>query len=418
MADADVGAADAPAQRPPDAPRRCDARSVVLADDGHPATMPARDRPAQAQLAITGPKSTMLQEVRSSLLAAAICSAGGTTFYLLHAPLPWMTGSLTAAALTAILGGRWFMPGPARVAVRPLVGVLTGSTFGVGTLAALVEWWDAILVVLGLSVVMTFLGYAFFRTIARWDKQTAFFAAIPGGIGEMAVLGDLLGGNVRTIVVSHLMRILLVVFAVPFIAQWVVGHPIGRILPTSPSATPPTVFDWTVLTVCAICGYAAARALKFQGGLVIFPMLLSAAAHASGITAAVPPPWLITLAQIVIGGIVGARFAGIRWREMRHTVICATFWAVALLAMAAASAWASGWLIGRAFLPMLLALAPAGMVEMTILALSVGFDILFVVTCQVSRILFVLLLGPVLFNLVTAGQLRTRARKPHARSPD
>jgi uncharacterized membrane protein AbrB (regulator of aidB expression) len=84
--------------------------------------------------------------------------------------------------------------------------------------------------------------------------------------------------------------------------------------------------------------------------------------------------------------------------------------------MAAISAWASGFVVGRPFLTMLLALAPAGMVEMTILTLSIGFDVMFVVTCQVSRILFVLLLGPALSNLVTAGQLRTAARAPVARS--
>ena len=79
---------------------------------------------------MTAVETSMLQTARSSLVAAAICTAGGAAFYMLHVPLPWMTGSLTAAALTAILGGRWFMPAPARVAVRPLVGVLTGSTFG------------------------------------------------------------------------------------------------------------------------------------------------------------------------------------------------------------------------------------------------------------------------------------------------
>jgi uncharacterized membrane protein AbrB (regulator of aidB expression) len=101
---------------------------------------------------------------------------------------------------------------------------------------------------------------------------------------------------------------------------------------------------------------------------------------------------------------------------MQHTIICAGLWAAALLAMAAISAWASGFVVGRPFLTMLLALAPAGMVEMTILTLSIGFDVMFVVTCQVSRILFVLLLGPALSNLVTAGQLRTAARAPVARS--
>jgi membrane AbrB-like protein len=415
MAKTELGASGGHAPR---VPQEDEVRAIVHAGDPHPTAKPSSGRAGQTEPESAAATTTMLQQVRSSLVAAAICTAGGSTFYLLHAPLPWMTGSLTAAALSAILGGRWFIPAPARVAVRPLVGVLTGSTFSAGTLAAMTGWWDAIVVVVALSVVMTVLGYVFFRMVARWDKRTAFFAAVPGGIGEMAVLGDLLGGNVRTIVVSHLMRILLVVFAVPFIAQWAVGHPIGRILPTSPSAVPPTVVDWAILTVCGISGYVAGRALKFQGGLVLFPMLLSIAVHASGVTQAVPPPWLVTLAQIVIGGIVGARFAGIKWREMRHTLVCAAAWSAILLAMAAASAWASGPLIGRPFLPMLLALAPAGMVEMTILALSVGFDVMFVVTCQVARILFVLLLGPLLSNVVTARPSRTGQRKPSARSPD
>jgi membrane AbrB-like protein len=124
-------------------------------------------------------------------------------------------------------------------------------------------------------------------------------------------------------------------------------------------------------------------------------MLLSAAVHATGLTQAAPPPWLVALVQVVIGGIVGARFAAINWREMQHTLACAVAWAAALIAIAAVSAWAGGWLIGRSFLAMLLALAPGGTVEITILAFSIGFEVAFVVTCQICRILFVLLVAPV-----------------------
>jgi uncharacterized protein len=46
---------------------------------------------------------------------------------------------------------------------------------------------------------------------------------------------------------------------------------------------------------------------------------------------------------------------------------------------------------------MLLALAPGGTVEITILAFSIGFEVAFVVTCQICRIMFVLFVGPVFF---------------------
>jgi uncharacterized membrane protein AbrB (regulator of aidB expression) len=122
-----------------------------------------------------------MHNVRTPLIAAAICATGGFTFFLLHAPLPWMLGSLSAAAVTAILSGRWFLPATMRRAARPVVGVLTGSAFGAETAAAILDWWDAILLVLGQSLVVTLLGYAFFRKIGGFDRQTAFAAGTPGG---------------------------------------------------------------------------------------------------------------------------------------------------------------------------------------------------------------------------------------------
>jgi membrane AbrB-like protein len=158
--------------------------------------------------------------------------------------------------------------------------------------------------------------------------------------------------------------------------------------------------DWCILGLCAIGGYGLSQAIRFQAGLMIFPMLLSAAVHATGLTQAAPPSWLVSLVQVVIGGIVGARFAAISWREMQRTLACAVVWAAALIAIAAVSAWSGGWLIGRSFLAMLLALAPGGTVEITILAFSIGFEVAFVVTCQICRILFVLLLAPVFVSLL------------------
>jgi uncharacterized membrane protein AbrB (regulator of aidB expression) len=69
---------------------------------------------------------------------------------------------------------------------------------------------------------------------------------------------------------SHLMRILLVVFTVPIIAQIVVRHPIGRSLPMSPGNAPPALLDWGILGLCAIGGYGLSQAVRFQAGLMIF----------------------------------------------------------------------------------------------------------------------------------------------------
>ncbi len=139
------------------------------------------------------------EHIKSALIASAIFGAGGFVFFMLHTPLPWMLGSLTVAAITAIAGGRWFMPAPARNVARPIVGVLAGSEFSASVVASIPEWWSAVLLVLVLSAAITLIGYVFFRKVRGFDRQTAFFAGAPGGLGGLTLLGGAMGGDVRTI---------------------------------------------------------------------------------------------------------------------------------------------------------------------------------------------------------------------------
>lgn len=347
----------------------------------------------------------MFDRIVSALVAALVCSAGGAVFYFLHTPLPWMLGSLTASGLLAIAGGRWFLPPAARGLARPVVGVLAGSAFTADVVASAPGWWDAILVVVAQGLAVMLIGYVFYRRAAGYDRQTAMFSATPGGLGEMALLGASLGGDVRVIVMSQTLRIVLVLFAMPVILQFIVGHPIGRTLPTPASGVPPVAFDWAVLALCALAGYILGRVTKFSAGLMIFPLLLSASVHATGVTGAVPPAWLVALVQIAIGGVVGARFAGIRWGVMANALAFGAVWAVAMVALTAATAYGAASLLGRSFAAMILALAPGGTVEMTILTLSIGIEVAFVATCQVMRILCVLLLTPMVFNLIARNRV-------------
>ena len=336
-------------------------------------------------------------KIRSALFAAVICTAGGAVFYAIHAPLPWMLGALAFAAITAVSGRRWFIPVEARVVARPVVGVLAGSAFTPAVVAASLQWWDSILLVLAQGVAVTLLGYVFLLKVGRFDRHTAFFSAAPGGLGEMALLGSTLGADVRKIVLTHTMRIVLVLYSMPFALQLVLGHPIGRSLPTSPADVPPGSVDWIILAACGFAGYGLARVLPgFPAGFMVFPMILSAVVHAMGLTEAVPPPLLVAAVQIVIGGVAGARFFGIRWREMAGTLLFGGTWAILMVALTAASAYGATAFIDREFVALMLALAPGGMVEMTILTFSIGIEVAFVATCQIVRILFVLMVTPLI----------------------
>jgi uncharacterized membrane protein AbrB (regulator of aidB expression) len=68
--------------------------------------------------------------------------------------------------------------------------------------------------------------------------------------------------------------------------------------------------------------------------------------------------------------------------------------------MAIATAGFGTLLFGRPFAALVLAVAPGGMTEMTIMSYALGIETAFVVTSQLCRIFFVLTFAPLLFRLL------------------
>lgn len=107
----------------------------------------------------------------------------------------------------------------------------------------------------------------------------------------------------------------------------------------------------------------------------------------------------VALVQIVIGSVAGARFVGIEWGEVKSTVLQAVLWAAALLVAAFAVAAVGAHIFGRPFAALVLAVAPGGMVEMTVISYALGIETAFVVTCQVCRSAFVVVFAPLFCRL-------------------
>jgi membrane AbrB-like protein len=342
----------------------------------------------------------VLSRFGPGLAALALGLAGGFLFQLLGIPLAWTLGALTMAAVVAVLGGNWLMPAPLRNLVRPVLGVLAGSAFTPEVAGSMLAWWDAVVFVLLHSLLITLVGVVFFRKICRFDRITAFFASAPGGLSELTLIGASYGGHMRTLALVHSVRIITVVMVVPLVLRLANdGVASGTVAPVAASAAL-GVEDWLFLGGCALGGYLIGAFIRLPGGVMVGALLVSGAVHGLGMTEVVPPVWLVALVQVVIGSINGARFAGVTWAELRSTVLYALVWAVVMLLWSGLAAWlASLLLFDRSGWAMLLALAPGGTAEVILMSYALGIDVAFVVTCQITRILFVLICVPPLFPL-------------------
>jgi len=285
-----------------------------------------------------------------------------------------------------------------RMGMVTILGVMLGSSFTPELLSRLAAWPAPLagLVVYALATLAA--GVVYFRRVAGTDASTAFFSAAPGGLNEMVIIGAQMGGDERTISLTHAVRILLVVFTIPIwfrlFADYVpaarAAAEIGiRSVPLSALAE---------LAACAVIGAALGRYFRLPAYQVLGPMIASAAAHLTGLTKASPPIELISAAQVVMGVGIGCRFAGMRISEVGRSMIHAAVFCGIMVAIAVACCAALHAMTGLSIPALVLAYAPGGLAEMSLVALALSIDIAFVATHHAFRLFIVLLLVPPIFR--------------------
>lgn len=341
-------------------------------------------------------------------LALAIGSGGGWLASAAQIPLAWMIGAMVATTVAAMLGLPVAMPRSLRNVMIAVLGVMLGSAFTPEIVQRIGEWSVSLSALAVYGLVAGGASYVYFRRVCGYDRATAYFSAMPGGLSEMILVGSAMGGDTRIISLTHASRVLLVVLALPFAFQVLVGYEPGA----RPAAGLPLLAllprDLAILSVCGAVGFGLARALRFPAAALIGPMLLSAGVHLAGWTAAKPPLELVTAAQIVIGTTVGCRFAGTGARLILRAMVGAAGGTAVLAVTALAFALALAQATGLPLEALVLAYAPGGLAEMSLIALAIGADPAFVATHHIVRVVLVVGVAPTLFRALQKVRGRRR----------
>jgi len=127
-----------------------------------------------------------------------------------------MLGAMTVATIAALSGAPLITSRPIRNGMVAVLGVLLGSQFSPGTFDQIGQWYVGIVGVVFSVILMVVLTILFFRKVGGYDRTTAYFSAMPGGLSEMMVLGEAFGGDGQRISLSHGIRILTAVFLIAF----------------------------------------------------------------------------------------------------------------------------------------------------------------------------------------------------------
>lgn len=328
-------------------------------------------------------------------LTLALAAAGGIGASVAGLPLPYLIGPLLLVTCATFAGLPLARPPQWTATImRAVLGVAIGASFNPELIDDLAAIGLTLLAVPLYIVVSTAVGVFIYRRVGGYDRAEAFFAALPGGLYTMTAYAEDMGVDVRRIALAQALRLTIVVVAVPIIV-WIADLPVRAVVTPDGGHPPLDAVGVATLVACGVVGALLGRLSRLPGGVIIGPMICSTAVHVSGLSVAVVPWELLALAQVVLGASIGARFVGESQRMIRNGVPLAFVSVFGAGLVTLALAWPLAYLTGGDLVTLLLALAPGGMAEMSLVAVSLGLDAAIVATLHLERILLVVLGAPV-----------------------
>jgi membrane AbrB-like protein len=322
----------------------------------------------------------------------AIAGLGVAAFLLVDLPLPWLLGPITACLIAGLAGVEMRGMKPLNDAMRAILGVAVGATLTLSVVASMAAMWPTLLMIPVLILLSGLIGVPYFQRLWGFDFATSYYSAMPGGLQDMLAFGEEAGGDVRALSLIHATRVMLIVMALPFLLQGVwdidLSNPPGR--PIADIA--PEQLAWMV--AAGLVGWRVARAVGLFGASILGPMIAAGLLAVTGILEHRPPAEAIWAAQFFIGMTVGSQYSGVTAQEVRRDVVAAFGFCLILLVISAIFTEITVLLGLAPPLEAILAFAPGGQAEMTILALIAGADVAFVIAHHILRIVTVILGAP------------------------
>lgn len=351
---------------------------------------------------------SLRDDLRKLALTFGLALATGYGFLKLGLPAPYLMGSLfgvwfcggVSPRLRPHLGvARWF-----HIPVVLGLGVLIGGYFTADLLDQAWQWGATLTAMIGVTVVVSAGGYFYLTRLRQYPPAMALLCSVPGGQAEAIVMARELVEKDFVVAFFHLVRLAIVFGTTPLLLGYLQGGEAVQAsnakleaMPGLMELSPVVLFHFVAIS---LGGYGLARLARVPLPHLFGPMLLSIVLHAAGLAEVPRVQEFVMLAQLAIGGAVGARLAQVDFVELMSYLKDAVINTIVIVSLYFLAAMVMASVLGVDLLKVWLAFVPGGLYEVTLLALIFGFDIAFVAFHHICRVILIFMFLPfVAFSL-------------------
>jgi membrane AbrB-like protein len=346
-------------------------------------------------------------------IAVAIV-VGGLALDAVGLPSSYLFAALLVGLAVALARpDRFALPPASFRASQAVAGVSLGAYVQSDALRAVAGSLIPVLLVSAGTLLFSLAAGSVLARTTALDAPTASLGLIAGGASGIVGMSGELGADDRLVAFMQYLRVLVVVVLTPLgIALFFGGHhggPSGAIPSAGTFGTPA---DWALTAVLAPVGAILAIRLRVTAGVLLGPMVLTAAVVLSGLADDFAVPALLgQTAFALIGLQIGLRFTPSTVRLLGRLTGPVLLSIAGLLAACFGMAVLLAATTPATLLDAYLATTPGGLYAVLALAYGAGANTTFIVAVQSLRVIAMVLIAPL------AVRWTLKLRRPRCDAP-
>ena len=168
--------------------------------------------------------------MKKAVYSLGLGITGGALGNYLDIPLGWLLGAMVANMVASMQGLSVEVPNWLRTLALMALGVMLGTAFSPELLERIHRWALTMTgMICYLAIAVPWAMY-YGRKVTGFDRLTAIFSSIPGGLSFMVILGSSVGANPRTIALAHTARLVTILIVLPIIVNRLANNRAGTLV--------------------------------------------------------------------------------------------------------------------------------------------------------------------------------------------
>jgi uncharacterized protein len=335
----------------------------------------------------------VIRLVLAHLVQILIAALGGLAFHWLGVPAAWLSGAAVAAALWGLTG--WAVPMPRALADAAMMvsGAAMGAAVTPAAISAMGRYPGSLIVLVIAIVAISYASSYWLVRVSGWRRLDALLASAPGALSTVIAVAIDRKADVASIAIAQNLRLFVLIALLPSIVVFIGGgeHSSALVGEGLPLQSPGGM---AIILLGGLILGALFKRLKVAAPILLGATIMSSVSHGTEFVTGVIPPVIATGGLVLIGLFIAERFRNIQRSTLKKSLLAALGSFAVAMVVATVFAGLAAWLAGVSFANSLIAFAPGGLEAMTVLALILGLDPLYVGIHHLVRFLGIGLVLP------------------------